>query len=113
KRDSDAERLGGLEVDDQLDLGDLLDGKISRFFAFENAPGVDADLSGAAGAFDRRLAAWWPGGPLCTPYRSTAVVAARSTNHHREPAGRRQQYGHRSRRPCAPRRLYAAPNFLG
>jgi hypothetical protein len=41
-RDSKAERLGGLEVDGQLDFYGLLDRQISRFLAFENAPGIDA-----------------------------------------------------------------------
>src|SRR5262245_31014211 len=43
KRDSDAERLGGLETEDQLDFrGKLHDREVSRLLAFENAPGVDA-----------------------------------------------------------------------
>src|SRR5262245_16512122 len=43
KRDSDAERLGGLETEDQLDFrGKLHDRDVSRLLAFENAPGVDA-----------------------------------------------------------------------
>src|SRR6516165_11207099 len=37
-----AERLGGLEVDDQLDFRGLHDREVSRLLAFENAPGVDA-----------------------------------------------------------------------
>ena len=38
-RDGDAQCLGGLEVDDELDFCDLLHGQIGRFLAFENAPG--------------------------------------------------------------------------
>src|SRR5271163_1139599 len=44
-RDGEAERLGGLEVDDQLDLRDLLHRQIGRFLASENATCVDADLA--------------------------------------------------------------------
>src|SRR5262249_42880330 len=43
QRDSDAEGLGGLEIDDQLDLGGLLDGQITRLFALENFADVNAD----------------------------------------------------------------------
>jgi len=42
QRDSDAERPGGLEVDDQLDFRGLHDREVSGLLAFENAPGVDA-----------------------------------------------------------------------
>src|SRR5688572_13174010 len=45
QRDRDAKRLGGLEVDDQLDLGGLLDRQVGGLFALEHAPGVDADLT--------------------------------------------------------------------
>ena len=37
-RDCEAERLGGLEVDDEFQLGRLLDRQIGWFLAFENAP---------------------------------------------------------------------------
>jgi hypothetical protein len=36
RRDREAERLGRLEVDDQLELGRLLDGEIAGFGAFQN-----------------------------------------------------------------------------
>ena len=39
--------------------------------------------------------------------RSVAVGAARPAIHHREPAGRRQQYRHRGGRECAAGRLHA------
>ena len=42
------------------------------------------------------------------PDRSVAIGAARPAIHHREPAGRRQQYRHRGGRARARRRLYAA-----
>ena len=38
----EAKRLGGLEIDDQFHLGDLLDRQVGGLFAFENAAGVDA-----------------------------------------------------------------------
>src|SRR2546429_8091164 len=36
-RDRQAERLGGLQVDDQLELRRLLDGKVGRFGTFEDS----------------------------------------------------------------------------
>ena len=44
-RDGEAERLGGLEVDDQLDFGRLLDRQIGGLLALENPAGVDAGLA--------------------------------------------------------------------
>jgi len=35
-RDRDPERLGGLQVDDEIELDRLLDGKVSRFGALED-----------------------------------------------------------------------------
>jgi len=43
-RDGEAEGFDSLEVDDQLDFRDLLHGEIGWFLAFENAPGIDANL---------------------------------------------------------------------
>ena len=43
ERHGEAERLGGLEVDDQLDFRGLLDRQIGRLLALENPAGVDAD----------------------------------------------------------------------
>src|SRR5262245_27117294 len=37
RRDREAERSGSLEIDDQLDLGGLLHGQVSRLFTLENA----------------------------------------------------------------------------
>jgi hypothetical protein len=37
EREGEAERLGGLHVDDQLDLRGLLDRQIGRLLALENA----------------------------------------------------------------------------
>src|ERR1700682_1891991 len=45
QRESEAERLGGLQVDDQLDLHRLLDWEIGRLFAFENPARVDAHFA--------------------------------------------------------------------
>ena len=44
RRHVEAERLGGLEVDDQLEFGRLLDRQVGRLLALENAAGVDASL---------------------------------------------------------------------
>src|SRR5262249_29106492 len=43
-RDGEAERLGGLEVDNECGLARLHDRKIGWFLAFENASGIDASL---------------------------------------------------------------------
>jgi hypothetical protein len=43
-RHREAERLRGLEVDDQLECGRLHDRKIGRLGAFEDLPGVNAEL---------------------------------------------------------------------
>src|SRR5262245_13370863 len=44
-RERDAERLGGLEVDDELELGRLNHRQIGRLLAFENPPDIVAALS--------------------------------------------------------------------
>ena len=43
-RDGEAERLGGLEVDHQLERDRLHDGKIGSLGAFENPARIDAGL---------------------------------------------------------------------
>jgi hypothetical protein len=43
-RDGEAERLGGLEVDDEFEFGRLLHREIGWFVAFENAPSIGANL---------------------------------------------------------------------
>ena len=40
--DFEAERLGGLQVDDQLELGRLLNRQVGGLFALEDPPGIDA-----------------------------------------------------------------------
>jgi len=40
----EAERLGGLEIDDQLDPGALVDRQIGGFLTLEDPSGVNADL---------------------------------------------------------------------
>ena len=42
-RHGNAERLGGLEVDDQFDFRCLLDRQVRRLVAIENFPGIGAD----------------------------------------------------------------------
>src|SRR5262249_60804762 len=37
RRDGEAEGLGGLQIDDELELGGLLDGKVRRLGALEDA----------------------------------------------------------------------------
>jgi hypothetical protein len=39
-RDCEAKRLGGLELDGQLDFYGLLDRQVGWFLAFKNAPGI-------------------------------------------------------------------------
>jgi hypothetical protein len=44
RRHFEAKRSGGLEVDDEIELGRLHHRKVGRIRTFENSPGVDADL---------------------------------------------------------------------
>ena len=44
-RDGKAERLGGLEIDDEFEFARLHDRQIGWFFALENACGIDAKLA--------------------------------------------------------------------
>jgi hypothetical protein len=44
-RHGEAQRLGGLQVDDKLEFGGLQHRKVGRFLAPQNAAGVDADLT--------------------------------------------------------------------
>jgi hypothetical protein len=48
-RDGEAERLGGLEIEDQLECGRLLDRQIGRLGALEDLSGVNADLAVGTG----------------------------------------------------------------
>jgi hypothetical protein len=45
ERNRQAERLGSLEVYDELELGGLRDRQVARLLSLENPPGVDADLT--------------------------------------------------------------------
>ena len=45
RRNSEAERPGGLEVDDELEFGGLHDREVGGLLAVENPAGVDADLA--------------------------------------------------------------------
>jgi len=44
-RDGEAEGFGGFEVDDQIKFRDLLYRQVGGFLAFQDAPGVDANLA--------------------------------------------------------------------
>jgi len=44
QRDSDAELLGGLKIDEELDFGGALDRQVGGAVAFENPTGIDAEL---------------------------------------------------------------------
>ena len=41
----DAERLGGLEIDDEIELGRLKHRQIGRLFTLENSPDIDTSLT--------------------------------------------------------------------
>src|SRR5215831_20454123 len=43
QRDGEAERLGGLHVDDELHFGRLLDRQLGGLLAFENSACIDAE----------------------------------------------------------------------
>ena len=45
RRHGDAQRPGGLGINDQLEFGRLHDRQIGRLCALENAAGIDADLT--------------------------------------------------------------------
>ena len=40
-----ADCLGGFQVNDEIELGSLLDREVARFFALEDAAGIDAGLA--------------------------------------------------------------------
>jgi hypothetical protein len=54
RRDGEAERLGGLEVDDQIELGRLRHRKVAGLLALENATDVIAGLAIGAATGSRR-----------------------------------------------------------
>src|SRR5262249_8722790 len=58
--DREAERFGGLEVDDQLELRRLLDGQVGRFCTFEDL--VDLDRRAAPGLIDAVAVVHQPAG---------------------------------------------------
>src|SRR5882672_9328415 len=49
-RDGEAERLGGIEIDNQLECGRMLNGQIGGLSAFEDLSDVIAAQAGCAGA---------------------------------------------------------------
>src|SRR5436305_12417272 len=59
RRDSEAECLGGVEVDHELEFGGPGDRQVARLLALENPPSVDADLAigiGKAGSVAHQAA---------------------------------------------------------
>src|SRR5260370_982275 len=58
RRDRQSESLGGLEVDDQLELGGLLDRQVGRLGALENL--IDVNRRALPGAIDVRSVAHEP-----------------------------------------------------
>ena len=44
-RHGEAERLGGLQIKDELELGSLNDRQVRRLFSIKNAAGINANLS--------------------------------------------------------------------
>src|SRR5882757_86542 len=66
QRHGEAERLGGLEVDDQFELGRRLHGKIARLLTAENAIDVPRPQAQRFGSSPivvpyRRYRTWWSG----------------------------------------------------
>ena len=45
RRNCEAKRLGGLEIDHELKLGRLYDWQVGRLGAFENPASIDANLA--------------------------------------------------------------------
>ena len=78
RRHFEAERLGGLEVDHQLERGRQLDGKIGRFRAFENFVNVVCPAPRQRGPID-------PVGRETTGHRERALFG-----HHRQAMSRRE-----------------------
>jgi hypothetical protein len=54
-RDGEAEGLGSLEVDEQINFGDLLHGEVGRIVALENSPGSAWRAASAASCSMRLL----------------------------------------------------------
>src|ERR1700680_1769799 len=73
RRDFEAERLCGLKVDHQLELGWLHDRQISGLLALQNAAGVNADLAIAVGQ----------AGTIASEATGCGVLAARIDSGHR------------------------------
>src|SRR5262249_29656554 len=76
--DSDAKRLGGLEVDDQLDFHRLLDRQFGRLGTFENPPGVTTDEAISIG----EARAVTPQAPGCGKLAPILNRPYRMTRHH-------------------------------
>ena len=67
-----------------------------------------ASLSVAVAALDHRISARWRCRHRCSDHGTVVVGAARSTGHHREPAGRQHQHCCPSGNQFAARRIHAA-----
>ena len=75
RRDVEAERLGGVEVDEQLDFRGLLDRQVRRLLALEDLSGVNSDLMRAATYVDRILRGERPADlPVQTPTKYQLVI---------------------------------------
>jgi hypothetical protein len=63
-RDSDSERLRGLEINHQLELGGLLDRKVGRFLALEDSLSVGSSPTIQVNVIrairDQCAVPWWP-----------------------------------------------------
>ena len=97
RRNVEAERLGGLEVDDQLELGGLLDRQVGGLLALEDAVDVDAGGGGmirkcsVRSSSDRRreLAPGVDrGDPMATPRHE---LFAPLLKNHRQPITKRRR----------------------
>src|SRR5499433_2409285 len=72
-RDREADGLGGLEVDDQLECGGLPDGKITGLRAFEDAVNV-------AGSLPPHISLVWPiSDQAAPPHVDTKLVHGRKS----------------------------------
>ena len=79
RRDGQAKRLGGLEVDDKLELGQLDDRQVAGLFALEDSASVDALLTFANLC---RLLKQDPNAPVTGQRCSGLSLCSAGRNHH-------------------------------